>query len=349
MSSRGGLDSRTWLAWGMAAIVPLLTGRHPVVLAEVLLIVLVVRTVCLPPDQAARWGWVVRLGAIAVPVGVVFNALTVHAGDRVLVHVPDSVPFAGGEITWNAVFYGLLSGLTIVALVAAGTTVAAAVQWSALMRLLPARAATLAVAGSVAWTFLPQLATSWREIREAQTARGHRWRGARDAVPLVVPLMAGGLDRSLTMAEALEARGFGSAGASHTQSRWAAPALGLALTAAVTGLYLFAIGRSLDAMVVIAVAAMIGFAGIRVMNEAAIRPTHYRTATLTRADAAVMAGAAIAVLVVVLALQFQPAALRYEPYPTLSWPVSSPLLAAALGGLLMPAVLAPVPSGGDPR
>jgi energy-coupling factor transport system permease protein len=262
----------------------------------------------------------------------------------VILRTPEALPVIGGVITWNAVVYGLLSGMTIVALVAAGTTVAAAIQWSALMRLLPARAATVAVAGSVAWTFLPQLATSWREIREAQAARGHRWRGARDAVPVVVPLLAGGLDRSLTTAEALEARGFGASGPSQPGIRWVAPAFGVALTGAVTGLYLFAIGRSLDAVIVIAFAAGLGILAARAGSDVAVRPTHYRITALTRADAVVMTGAALAVVGLILALQLQPGALRYEPYPTLTWPVTSPLLAGALGMLLAPAVLAPAPA-----
>ena len=60
------------------------------------------------------------------------------------------------------------------------------------MRLLPERMAALAVAGSVAWSYLPRTTAALVEIREAQMARGYRPRGIRDAAPLVIPLLAGG-------------------------------------------------------------------------------------------------------------------------------------------------------------
>ena len=52
-------------------------------------------------------------------------------------------------------------------------------------------------AGSVAWSYLPRTTAALAEIREAQMARGYRPRGIRDAAPLVIPLLAGGLERSM--------------------------------------------------------------------------------------------------------------------------------------------------------
>ncbi|HYH10973.1 MAG TPA: energy-coupling factor transporter transmembrane component T, partial [Thermomicrobiales bacterium] len=301
---RAGIDSRTWLLWGAAVSVPLITGRHPVLIVELLLIVLAVRTVCLPPSRRMGWGWLVRLGAIAVPIGVVFNMFTVHAGDRDLFRVPSDVPIIGGTVTLNAVVYGLLSGLTVVALVATGTTVAAAIDWSALMRLVPARAAAIAVAGSVAWAFLPQLSTSWREIREAQAARGHRWRGVRDALPLIVPLMAGGLDRSVTMAEALESRGFGAVAPMRQASPWPAVAIGGALTTAVAGLYLFAVGRSVEAAASIVGAGVLSLVGAKGGAASSdTRTTRYRETSWARIDWTVAAGALAALVATTVTLQ----------------------------------------------
>lgn len=346
MSARrreGGLDTRAWLLWGGAASVPLLTGRHPLVLAELLIVVLAVRAVCLPTERVHGWGWLLRVGMIAVPIGVVFNMFTVHAGDAQFFRVPESVPLVGGTVTWNAAVYGLLSGVTIVVLIAVGTTVAAGMDWSALMRMMPARAAGIVVAGSVAWAFLPQLATSWREIREAQAARGHRWRGARDIVPLVVPLMAGGLDRSITMAEALEARGIGAAAVRQRSNRGASLAMGMALSAGVLALYLFAVGQTLHAAAVAIVAAVAGTFAMRAGRGVAhVRTSRYRDAAWSRDETIVTAGAVLAVLVTAVALQVSPEALRYDPYPTMRWPSTEPRLLVALALLLLPAVVAPV-------
>lgn len=345
-SQAPGLDVRAWLVWGMAMTIPLLTGRHPIVLAELIVIVMVVRTVCLPAAQVRGWSWMVRLGMIAIPIGVLFNILTVHAGDQRIVRVNDDVPIIGGNVTWNALVYGLISGVTIVALVAVGTTVATALDWSSLMRLLPARAANVAVAGSVAWAFLPQLARSWQEIREAQAARGHRWRGARDVVPLVVPLMAGSLDRSITMAEALESRGFGST-ANQTRSLSRSTILvAMALTLAVVGLYLFAVGQATIATAVLLGTAVLATLAVRLGEPfAQHRTTRYRASVWTRHDTVVVTSAMLAMGATAVFLQVQPEALRYAPYPSMDWPVTNPLLIAALGLLMLPAVVAPATVG----
>ncbi len=336
------LDSRVWLIWGAAASLPLLAGRHPLVIAELLAIALVVRTVCLTPTRMMSWGWLVRLSALAVPIGILFNLATVHAGDRVIATIPDRIPLVGGVLTWNAAIYGALSGLAIVCLVLIGTTVAAGIEWSDLMRMLPARATGLAVAGSVAWAFLPRLALSWREIREAQTARGHRWSGPRDAVPLVVPLLAGGLDRAILMAEALESRGFG-ASAPRTSSRIGAAAAAVAIVAATTGLYLFAVGRGGEAAIIIAIAGLaVTYLVVTGRNGAGPRITRYRTRQWSLADTIVVVGALVAVLSIGAALQVRPDLLQWNPYPALSWPAGSLWLPLGLAALLVPAVVAPV-------
>ena len=100
--------------------------------------------------------------------------------------------------------------MAIFSLVAVSATLGATLDWSAAMRLLPERMAALAVAGSVAWSYLPRTTAALAEIREAQMARGYRPRGIRDAAPLVIPLLAGGLERAMITAEALEARAFGA-------------------------------------------------------------------------------------------------------------------------------------------
>lgn len=340
--SEHGLDVRVWLVWGLAIMIPLLTGRHPVVIATLLAIVLVVRSVCLQREKSTSWSWLVRISMIAVPIGMLFNMLTVHAGDRRMFHISDDVPIIGGDITWNALVYGLLSGITIVVLVATGTTVAAALDWNELMRHTPARAANVAVAGSVAWTFLPQLSKSWHEIREAQTARGHQWRGVRDAVPLLVPLMAGGLDRSITMAEALESRGFGAQEAVAKPHVRSSVALAVAMTTAVASLYLFAVGSSGQAAVVLLLTVLFGVFGVRSGSSSpAHRMTSYRRRKWTGRDTVTLAGASVAIVAIALFLQISPESLRYEPYPTMEWPVASPVLVLALGALMLPAAVAP--------
>jgi len=343
-ASAPSIDVRAWLLWGAAASLPLITGRHPLILLEMLIVVVVVRSVCLPTEGRKGWGWLLRVATIAVPIGVLFNMMTVHAGEQRMFTIPEQAPIIGGAVTWNAAMYGILSGLTIVVLVAVGTTVAAAIEWTALMRLLPGRAGGLAVAGSVAWSFLPQLARSWREIRETQAARGHHWRGIRDFVPLMVPLLAGGLDRSVTTAEVLEARGFGVHASSYRVDKLEALTIIGALTAAVAGLYLLAVGEPLIAAGVFTLCFASSVIVVRLgRGKMLTRATHYRRMAWASRDTAITIGALVALVAIGVALQLAPASLRYDPYPDLTFPQTQPVVVLLLAALVIPAIVAPHP------
>ena len=169
--------------------------------------------------------------------------------------------------------------MAIFSLVAVSATLGATLDWSATMRLLPERMAALAVAGSVAWSYLPRTTAALAEIREAQMARGYRPRGIRDAAPLVIPLLAGGLERSMMTAEALEARAFGAPLAPELTPRpWQVASLLVGLVAALTGAFCLALGQLAVASGLLAVAAASLMAGLFTGrgDEPHLRRTRYR-------------------------------------------------------------------------
>ena len=337
------LDPRAWLAWAGAAMLPLLLGRNPFVLVEMLAIVLAVRAVWSPVTarRFAAWRWFLRLAVIVVLISVIFNVLTVHAGDAALVHLPQILPVVGGPLTFNALVFGLLSGLAIVGLVLTGTTVAALLDWAALMRTLPARATPFAVAGSVAWAFLPQTAVAYREIREAQEARGHRVRGVRDLPPLIVPLLAGALERAMTMAEALEARGFG-ASAQPASTISTGRGLLTAFATACAALAAFALVSGRTALGLAAgLMAVVGFAVAWRGGTPGVARTRYCSRRWQREDTITVACASVAAIITLVRLQTTPAGLHYEPYPALAPPRVDLVLLLALALLLAPAFLTP--------
>lgn len=326
------LDSRAWLVWGLACMVPLLMSRHPVIVVQLLLVVITVRVACLPP-AAMRWRWIGRLALLFAAVGVVFNALTVRTGNQVAFRLPG----AGWEITWNAVAYGLVSGLAMITLVLTGITLAAGLDWIALTRMLPQRFAPLAVSGSVAWSFLPGASQAISEIREAQVARGHQLRGARDVLPIVVPLLDGSLGRALTMSEALEARGFGAAADDEEPRRTPGP-IWAAMVVLGTLSIAYAISMGDSRLLWPAIAfAVLGIAGVARTPQAAVRTTRYREHRLHGSDYVVM-GTAIVSLVAFLAVASRNfAAITFNPYPNLSLPPVDYRLLASLALLLAPA------------
>ncbi len=346
MTPASDLDSRTWLMWAFAAMLPLLLGRNPWLTMEILIIVLVVRGTWLDRHAAQGNAWFLRIALVMAAIGVVFNVLTVHAGDLVFASLPDAWPVIGGDLTWNAVAYGLVSGLTLFGLVLTGITVAALIRWVDLFHLLPPRLAPIAVTGSVAWAFLPQTAIAWTNIREAMAMRGHRFKGARDFVPILVPLLASGLERSLAMAEALEARGFGvSVGGLADESRRRTGELlhGALLIVGLVGLavaaYCLATGQVWWAVVAgLCAAAALLLLG-RIAPARGPRTTRYRELMLRRADRLTMGGALVAIGAVVTWSAAHPETMQFDTYPTMEIPTVEPLLMAALSLLLVPAFL----------
>lgn len=339
------LDSRAWLCWGLAAMTPLLLSRNPWLLLQVLLIVSIVRTVWRPAMAEQGLGWFLRIAATFVAVGIVFNVLTVHAGDRVVGDLPKSWPVVGGTLTWNALVYGLLGGITLFSLVLTGLTVSTLISWTDLFHVLPRRLAPIAVTGSVAWAFLPQTAVAWRQIREAQSMRGHRFHGVRDYIPIVVPLLAGGLDRSLVMAEALESRGFGASPGPLSPGRrpWHDIAFGSCVITGLGGLtvavYCLAVGMGTWAII----AALVGSISLATLVRTSPTPfakrTRYRTLVWTPADSLVTTVSLITVSIVVIWNGVRPDSLAYAPYPILTVPpVDVPLL-IILGLLMVPALV----------
>jgi energy-coupling factor transport system permease protein len=189
---------------------------------------------------------------------------------------------------------------------------------------------------------------SAREIRQAQRIRGHRFRGIRDLLPLIIPLLANGLERAIQLAETMEARGFGSVVKPQSRRRAVYSQLGTlgALLAMLAGLFIATYfaelrlwGWLLVALGVAGLAAVFGTQGQRVHR------TRYRRPGWHPRDTTVVIASAIVLVVVVAAKSMVPEAMLYLPYPPNSLlPPFNPLVGAALLLLVLPAVLAPQPA-----
>lgn len=337
------LDSRVWLLWGLCAMVPMLVSRHPLVVLEMLAIVLAVRLVW--ADRLVHgWGWIARVAGVFVLVGVVFNALSVSAGNQVLVRIPDAVPLIGGAITLNAIVYGFVTGFAMLTLVLTGTTIAAGLVWADLVRTLPTRVAPLAVAGSVAWSFLPGASRAFVDIRESQASRGHELRGVRDVPQLVVPLIEGGLERALTMSEALEARGFGASASSQrakSPDRWSLVTI---VGGLVVGAYALAMGKSWMAAGGFLVATVAGIVLAR-GGERGVTRQRYRVLVLSMPDRVVGVTAVVSLILFLWRQATAGSAAVFNPYPDLTIPGLDVVMVLSLALLLVPAVIAPAGEG----
>ncbi len=328
-----------WLIWVGAILVILSTTRNPwyvgLVLAWIAAVRAAIRTrvVGVAPLPLS----IVRFGLIVVSFSAIFNALTVHFGQTGLFSLPDVIPFFGGVVTLEALVYGAMSGLVLTGLFAAFTVFNQAVSIRDMIRLLPRAFFPVAVITAIAVTFVPVTLRHYHDIRQAQMVRGHRLAGWRDWLPLLIPLLVGGLERALQLAEAMTARGFASGDTpSHDTGTRLAVLLGLGLL--LTGWLLRLVwGFSIFGLVVLLGGASLIAGALWLVGRRSPR-TNYRPQPWTGRDGAIAAGAVVAALAFAVAWPgLDRSSIFFYPYPQLSWPTFDLWLGLATAGLLGPA------------
>lgn len=204
-----GLHPYVWVAWVLSAAGLTMVARSPLYALVILLGVQVVVVMSPRPGTPSPIS-LVRFGLTILLFSMVFNALFVHVGQTVLVRLPAGWPLVGGAITAEAVATGLANGLVLLTLLAVFTAFNQLVLASDLVRLVPAAWQDLGVVILIAITYVPETQKHLNRIREAQAIRGHQLRGWRDWQPIVIPLLVGGLERAMGVAEAMVARGYGA-------------------------------------------------------------------------------------------------------------------------------------------
>ena len=334
------LDVRVWLLWALTALAAASSTRNPLYAVLLLLITAVVGVACAPVRDRRVLLSPLRFAAVAVPLAAMFNGLTAHLGDTVLFRLPGWLPLLGGPVTLEALVFGATNGLTLTAIFGAFAVFNQVTPVHDLVRLVPRSFHEAGVVLSIALTFIPQTTHSLARIREAQAVRGHRVRGLRDWLPIVVPLLVSGLERSMGLAEAMVARGYGAV-SDRAQPLRTQGLLALGLLALLGGwlAWLFLPswkGVALGGMVTGAglVASVLWLAGRAVPRSA------YRTHRWTVRDTLVVLGCGLTLAAVLLPLPLAGrATLAYVPYPRLALPAFGPLIGLGLMGLLVPAAM----------
>jgi energy-coupling factor transport system permease protein len=329
------INAVAWLLWLCGVVALPLISRNPLYLSLVLLATIVVYLSLPRRGPTARaWRLFALIGVTLAVISIGFNVLTVHVGDRTFATLPEALPIIGGKLTWNAFVYGVVRALAIAALLIGATAFNTAVRHGDLVRLMPGSLARLGIAGSIALTMVPQTIAAGRDIIDAQRARGHRVRGVRDAGSIVVPLLSVGMERALTLSEALEVRGFGAS------STAVAPHGPLAFLPAFAGLVAALVALGLGQMWLGLLALAVTLLLAAQAAPRATRRTRLRGTRWNRASLAVAAGAVATLLVLFSAGAFLGISFAWEPFPRLVAPEFDPLIGAAVFGLLVPAVVA---------
>jgi energy-coupling factor transport system permease protein len=200
-----------WVSWLVATLVILSITRNPLYLVLILMCVLIVGLNLRQagsdiPRPFSLW----KLAAWIILLATIFNALTSHYGTTVLFTIPGKLPLVSGAVTLEAMVYGATNGLVLTGMLASFTVLNLALPGRDLISLIPRAFFPMAVVTSIAVTYLPTTLRQFKQIREAQAIRGHQMRTLRDWLPLWMPLLVGGLEHAMQLAESMTARGFAS-------------------------------------------------------------------------------------------------------------------------------------------
>jgi energy-coupling factor transport system permease protein len=336
------MNSWSWIAWLAAALVFISSTRNPLYLVLILLALNIVFAIYNDGADGESLAVVspFRFSLFVITVSVLFNLITSHFGETILFSIPGNIPLISGPVTLEALIFGFTNGLVLSCMLTAFTIINLVLPVSSLIRLVPRAFYPLSIIVSIAVTFIPSTRRQVDQVIEAQKIRGHRLSGLRDWLPLMMPLLIGGLERSMLLAETMTARGFAShAGQMGLLDRSLVLA-GLLLV--LTG-WILSLSETFQALGIVLVcggASLIGFAFWKLGRQ--MPRTSYKREAWRLRDFVLTAASIGLIYSLLFGLSDQQkATLSYQPYPIASFPPFDSLNGLMILVLLIPAVLKP--------
>ncbi|MFI8241360.1 CbiQ family ECF transporter T component [Streptomyces sp. NPDC085866] len=247
----------------------------------------------------------------------------------------------GGDVTAEALLFAGYNGLKLAALLICVGAANALAAPARLLKSLPGALYEIGVAVVVALTFAPHLIADVQRLRAARRLRGRPDRGVRGLLQVGLPVLEGALERSVALAAAMDARGYGRTAAVPARVRRTTSALTLGgLLGVCAGTYgLLTAEGGTYGLPVLGAGVVAALAGLRLGGRRTPR-TRYRPEPWgVHAWLVAGSGAAVAALLA-LASARDPDALHPGVVPLVAptlplWPAAAVLLA------LLPAFIVP--------
>jgi energy-coupling factor transport system permease protein len=192
--------------WALSLTIAAVLLYHPLALAAVGVAVLMAGFGAKVGGQVAR---TLRLALLlGLPI-VAVNVLVSRQGLTVFARLGDLGPFGQGNLTVEALVYGLVIALKVTLLILIGALTSLTIDPDELLRACRRLSFRSALTASLTLRMLPLLAADAQRLAEAQRTRpdGDEGRLRRRAL-LLTATVSGALDRALDVAATLEARGF---------------------------------------------------------------------------------------------------------------------------------------------
>jgi energy-coupling factor transport system permease protein len=284
------LHPGAWWLWASGLATAASRTTNPLVLGLVLAVagyVVAARRTQAPWSRA--YGFYLRMGLVVVAIRVVFaGVFGAPVPGHVLVQLPEvTLPSwaagvrLGGDVTVEGLLGAVYAGLQLATMLACVGAANALANPRRLLRAVPGALYEVGVAVVVALSFTPQLVEGVSRVRAARRLRGRPHTGLRGLRGVAMPVLEGALERSVDLAAAMDARGFGR-GAGDPGLRRRSGALTLAgLLGVCVGLYGLLDAESpaalgLPVLVLGAVVAAVGLAvGGRRAGRSRYRPDHW--------------------------------------------------------------------------
>ncbi|HET6816795.1 MAG TPA: CbiQ family ECF transporter T component [Mycobacteriales bacterium] len=222
------LHPAAWWGWATAVAVAASRTTNPLVLLLLVTATAFVVASRRPPSPWSR-AYVVflRVGLVAIAIRVVlFALLGTGGGTHVLVTLPSiALPGwmagvrLGGPVSLDGVLAAGYDGMRLAVILLCVGAANTLTSPRRLLKSLPSAVQEAGVAVTVALSFAPQAVASVARLRGARRLRGRRDRGLRSLRGLAVPVLEGALERSVDLAAAMDARGFGRRAATSRHTR----------------------------------------------------------------------------------------------------------------------------------
>ncbi|MGW3205349.1 CbiQ family ECF transporter T component [Streptomyces sp. NPDC001135] len=349
----GTVHPGAWWLWSLSLGTAATRTTNPLLLALLISAsAYVVATHRTPTPVSHAYTAFARLGLAVLLVRLLFAVAlgSPIPGTHTLLTLPE-VPLPhwaqgirlGGEVTAEALVFAAYDGLKLATLLICVGAANALASPTRLLKSLPGALYETGVAVVVALTFAPHLIADVRRLRAARRLRGRPDRGPRGLLQVGLPVLEGALERSVALAAAMEARGYGRAVEVPARVRRTTAALTLGgLLGVCAGTYglLTAEGGTYGVPLLLAGVAA-ALAGLRLGGRRSLR-TRYRPDPWD-ARAWLVAGSGVAVAALLtLASARDPEALHPGVVPLTAptlplWPAAAVLLA------LLPALVPQTP------
>jgi len=204
------------LAWGATIIVLSLIFDHPL---YILVILISVAILLKSANVWREWTSVLKLSLWLGASIIIINALVSYHGNHVLVVAPFTLPVLGRPmITLEAIAFGAVMAVKLLVIISAFAFINLTVHPDDIMSFLlkiklPYKSVLVT---SLSTRFIPCLIEDVQRINDAYRTRGvlldtgNWFRWLKNRAGIIIPLLSNSLDRAVQVAEAMEARAFGT-------------------------------------------------------------------------------------------------------------------------------------------